>query len=161
MVNMPDITAEELRRLLSYDAQTGLFTWLTGRRSGKTAGCHSDGYIYIRVNERLYRAHRLAWLYVYGEWPNGQLDHINRVKDDNRVDNLRIADFSQNAQNAGAHKDNASGVRGIFWDKSRCKWVAELTIDGKLIFKQRFNSKEEATIARKQAEEKYHPFKAC
>lgn len=156
---MPDITAEELRRLLSYDAQTGLFTWLTGQRQNKIAG-HSHGYVRISIKNRLYCAHRLAWLYIYGEWPKKELDHINRIKNDNRIVNLRESTRSENAQNVIAHKDNASGVRGILWDKSRCKWVAELTIDGKLVFKQRFNSKEEAATARKQAEEQYHPFKA-
>jgi len=154
---MSDLTAEDLRRLLSYDEQTGLFT-----RDGKIAGVlNSWGYVQIRVKGRNYMAHRLAWLYVRGQWPANQIDHINRRKTDNRIINLREATNSENAQNAGAHKDNAAGARGIYFDKSRNRWVAELCLNDKVVFKQRFKDKLDAVNARARAEEQFHPYRPC
>lgn len=158
---MAAITQARLKELLNYDPETGVFTWLTGQQSGEIAGTRNNGYLIIRVEGHSYPAHRLGWFYIHGTWPDRNLDHVNRTRDDNRLKNLREATPSQNAQNVAAHKDNNSGVRGILWDKSRRKWVAELTVNGKLMFKQRFNLKEEAVFARKQAEKQHHPFRAC
>ena len=154
---MSDLTAEELRRLLSYDAQTGLFT-----RNGKIVGTlNTWGYVQICVKNKRYLAHRLAWLYIYGKWPATQIDHINRRKTDNRAINLREVTNSENAQNSGAHKDNAGGTRGIYFDKSRNRWVAELCLNDKVVFKQRFKEKLDAINARAKAEEQFHPYRPC
>jgi hypothetical protein len=94
------LTAERLREILGYDPETGLFTRLvrTGRiRAGEVAGtAHSRGYRSIVIDGRVYLSHRLAWLYVHGEWPPEQIDHINRNRADNRLVNLRAAKQSQN-----------------------------------------------------------------
>lgn len=154
---MSNLTAEELRRLFSYDAQTGLF-----ERNGQTVGIlNSNGYVQVRIHGKLYMAHRLAWLYVHNRWPENQIDHINRRKTDNRLINLREVTQSQNAQNAGAHKDNAAGTRGIYFDKSRNRWVAELCLNDKVVFKQRFKEKLDAINARAKAEEQFHPYRPC
>lgn len=93
-----ELSLEELRSNLDYNQKTGIFTWLKSGRG--IAGClHSNGYIIIGLNYHQYAAHRLAWFYVYGEWPS-LLDHKNRKKHDNRLANLRIATKSQNHQNS-------------------------------------------------------------
>lgn len=110
------ITQSELKDLLRYDEQTGEFFWLIGgrrRHMDRPAGTNDkDGYRIIRVHSRGYKASRLAWLYVYGEWPDRDLDHKNRDKQDNRIDNLRPATGSQNKGNTVA---KSLGVRWRNW----------------------------------------------
>ena len=127
------ITQSELKRLLSYDPETGDFTWLgVGKKmSGKKAGSDCNGYLLIRINRKLYRAHRLAWLYVYGIIPATDLDHINCAKKDNRISNLRECSKSENKYNAGIMRSNVSGFKGVSWFKRDEKWKAEIRIDGK------------------------------
>src|SRR5579862_7745832 len=97
------ITPERLKEVLDYDPATGEFRWKTrlgGKAvAGRVAGYLDRGYISIRIDRRIYMAHRLAWLWVYGVWPEGWLDHINRKKNDNRIDNLRLAEPWQNQAN--------------------------------------------------------------
>lgn len=92
---MSKLTQEVLKSLLYYDPETGIFVWLVTRQrspAGKEAGGYDEkGYRRICVNGTKVRAHRLAWLYMTGEWPEDQLDHINGLKDDNRFVNLREA----------------------------------------------------------------------
>lgn len=116
------ISVSELRQLLDYDPQTGIFTWkLPGRRMrvGAIAGNTSrdvgrnTAYVTIRINHRGYYAHRLAWFYVYGSWPSGQIDHIDLDGTNNRMANLRLATVKQNAANSPARKNNRLGVKGV------------------------------------------------
>ena len=112
------LTAEQLRDLLHYDPETGQFTWkdsVKGRMAGQRAGCLFDrGYRRVRVNYRFYAEHRLVWLYVTGEWPRHQIDHINGQRDDNRIANLRDVCRSTNAQNQRkAVTGSATGVLGV------------------------------------------------
>ena len=114
------IDAPELRRLLSYDPKTGDFRWRVSRGGGVRAGdlagtLHSGGYWQIYVNNRLYLAHRLAWLYVYGKWPDKGIDHKNGIRTDNRICNLREATASQNGANKGRLTRNTSGFKGVSW----------------------------------------------
>jgi hypothetical protein len=110
------LTADELRRRLSYDQETGIFRWLLPNsnrlKAGDIAGSISYGYLTIRINGLLYRCHRLAWLYVYGVWPSGQLDHKNLNRSDNRINNLRVATNAQNIINSPAR--NQSGLKGVW-----------------------------------------------
>lgn len=110
------LTADELRRRLFYDPQTGIFYWLLPNSNklkvGDIAGSLSHGYLNIRINNRLYRGHRLAWLYVYGIWPQSDLDHKNLNRADNRIENLRIATSAQNIINSPAR--NKSGLKGVW-----------------------------------------------
>lgn len=89
-----ELTQEALKEVLNYDPETGLFTWAKQRgsaRKGSLAGCLDRGHLIIRVNKQQYLAHRLAWMYMYGYFPATDIRHINKVKDDNRIDNLTKA----------------------------------------------------------------------
>ena len=155
-----ELTAEYLRSVLHYAQETGIFTWKvsTARRVkvGDIAGCpNGRGYLLISVCSRLYPAHRLAWLYMYGEWPKDQLDHINRNRSDNRIANLREATSKQNNQNAGKRSDNTSGHPGVSWHKRKSKWRASIKHNYKHIYLGYFSILEEAIAARKVAEKLY------
>ena len=154
------LTAEHLRSVLHYEPETGIFT-----RKVRTAnsvkvgdiagGPDSDGYLRIKVQSRKYQAHRLAWLYVYGVWPKDQLDHVNRVRTDNRISNLREATVKQNNQNKSKSSNNTSGHSGVSWYKRDSKWQAQITHNQKQIHLGYFNILEEAVAARKAAEKLY------
>jgi hypothetical protein len=102
------MTPERLRELLEYDALTGVFRWRIQRQkhvAGSVAGTNREGYVVIRTGGKNYYAHRLAWLYVYGTWPEMRLDHMNGDPGDNRIANLRLATHAQNMANARKRRD--------------------------------------------------------
>ena len=137
------LTAEELRKSLSYDPSTGIFRRTS---NSKVAGCTTAfGYRSISVMGVEYRSHRLAWLYVYGCWPDGQLDHINGIKDDIRIANLREATVIENQRNAKIRIDNTTGFKGVFVCKG--KYHAQIKINGSLKHIGRFSTAEEAHAA--------------
>ena len=143
------LTQEILKQHLSYDPGTGLFRWIKNRgqlrKMGNIAGCYVHGYIGIRVlNGRRHGAHRLAWLYVYGEWPAFDIDHINGIKHDNRICNLREATRQQNTYNRKAPINNTSGYKGVSWHKSTGKWRATIKYKGKYRHLGTYNSPQEA-----------------
>lgn len=129
MAARKSITQERLREVLDYDPETGLFTWkltLSNRgRMGNVAGWPTNGYILIRIDGIAHFAHRLAWLYLYGELPH-EVDHINTIRNDNRIINLRPCTRGQNACNRNRQKNNKSGFKGVSWDKKTGKWVAQI-----------------------------------
>jgi hypothetical protein len=146
------LTAERLRELLSYDAETGTFkrkVSRSGARANSTVGhnCAKDGYCRIRVDGRIYLAHRLAYLYAHGEWPKARLDHVNCVPLDNRIANLRLCDQSQNSANARRGSNNTSGFKGVTWDKKTKRWRAQITVNRRSIKLGRFPSPEDAHAA--------------
>lgn len=153
------ITCEELRKLLNYNPETGMFTWLvpTSNRVKvlDTAGSPSNGYIVLRVKGRNYRAHRLVWLYVYGRWPTSLIDHINGVRNDNRLANLREATNAENMVNIGKQRNNTSGFKGVSLHKASGKWSAYCKINYKKHHLGLFNTPEEAS-AEYQAFAKEH-----
>lgn len=132
---MTNITQSELRALFDYDAETGVFTRrvdmaLHKFKAGSPAGLGKHGsHAQIKIRGRSYKTHRLAWLYVYGEWPNGWLDHVNRNPSDNRIANLRVATPSQNKMNCDLRADNSSGHKGVTWVSSRRRWVSHCTVN--------------------------------
>jgi hypothetical protein len=136
------LTQEKLRSLLFYDAATGEFTWIS---SGQKAGCLAkDGYAVIQIERKQYRAHQLAWLYVHGEFLVRQLDHINHIRNDNRIVNLRKVTLSQNSQNQMLTRKNTSGYRGVCWDKDRNKWRADIGVNRKRKYLGHYETKEAA-----------------
>ena len=155
-----ELTAEKLRELLHYEPETGIFTWKISNSSrvkvGDVAGClNGDGYLQIRVQSRPHKAHRLAWLYVYGSWPKDQIDHINRNRPDNRIANLREVSRKQNNQNKSKPSNNTSGHPGVYWHKQNSKWRARIKQHQKNIHLGYFTDIEEAVAARKAAEKLY------
>lgn len=148
---------------LDYDPETGLFTWKATKRRGfvgRQAGCFSkrDGYVKIRIPGKLELAHRLAWNTTYPEDPVGpdeQIDHINHVRTDNRIINLRKASNTENSRNASIGTNNTSGATGVWFEKRRNAWVAEIKVDRKKIHIGQFAEFADAVAARKAAEVKY------
>lgn len=139
----------EIRNLLDYDPETGVFRWRertvamfdatprrtaehrcanwNGRFAGIVAGViRSGGYLQIFIFGGHHRAHRLAWLYMTGAWPLAEIDHINLDPSDNRWENLREATHSQNGTNKRRHRDNTSGFKGVNWHKASQKWRARI-----------------------------------
>lgn len=156
------LTSERLRGVLDYDPDTGLFTRRLSRgcvKSGTIAGtANADGYLKIAVDGRDYSAHRLAWLYMTGEWPVDQIDHRDRNRANNRWGNLREATHAQNGRNLSRRSDNTSGRSGVSWDKDTGKWRARIRIDGADRHLGLFTSLDAATAVRRDAE--FHFFGA-
>lgn len=153
---MNTITQLELKSRLHYNPKTGVFTRISsssaGPKIGDIAGWLQDGYRKIMVNGKTYFAHRLAWLYVYGEFPENQIDHINHIRNDNRISNLRDASGSDNQRNQRVAKNNTSGTIGVIFNNLINRWVARIGTPQKRIFLGRFKKKEDAIKARKEAE---------
>lgn len=147
------VSQESLMEVLDYSPDTGVFNWINGNlrnvKPGDIAGYkNSRGYIKIRVWSRLFFAHRLAWIYVYGEDIDGhEIDHINGDKSDNRICNLRISSHQQNMFNMKKKSTNKSGVKGVHFDKRCNKWRAQTSINKKRVHIGLFNTIESAENA--------------
>lgn len=150
------INQKELKQILEYNPDAGVFIWAKPRKKviiGSEAGClQPDGYVYIGILGTNYSVHRLAFLYMTGEFPENHVDHINRVKNDNRWINLRKATPTQNQRNRNINKNNTSFINGVGWDKSRNKWKAYITVNSVLVNLGRSDDKFEAICMRKSAE---------
>lgn len=152
-------TAERLCEALDYDQSTGIFTWRTPMQTGGRTGVgqvagriSSEGYRNIGLGGVRCQAHRLAWLYVHGDWPTGQIDHINGIKTDNRIANLRVVTEAQNKWNRLETSRNTSGHRGVSRNKLERKWKAYITVEGATQWLGTFASYDEAVEARLAAE---------
>tara|TARA_R110000787_G_C13214591_1_gene425541 strand:+ start:101 stop:640 length:540 start_codon:yes stop_codon:yes gene_type:complete len=166
------IDPETLRKLLHYNPDTGLLVWKArtadvhkndrGRRIFNTrfAGTQTftadDGGGYRRgmIFGAQYLAHRVAWAITHGEWPV-QIDHVNRLKHDNRLSNLRNVTHQENLLNKSLYESNTSGNVGVSWFKRTGKWVAKIGHNTKVIHLGYFHDKADAIAARKAAEVKY------
>lgn len=159
------LTQEGLKELLAYDAESGVFTWRldasTKRKAGSVAGCLAPtGYVVIRIpGDRLHAAHRLAWLYVHGQMPSEDVDHVDGRKAHNAIRNLRLAPQVLNQQNRKAARvDNKAGLLGVCLDKRTGRWRAEIKANKVRKFLGRFQTKEEACAAYLSAKRELHPF---
>lgn len=129
MATKNDVTQDELKSKLIYFPEDGYFIW---KKLGNRAGyIREDGYKFIRLNNKLYREHRLAWLYVYGEMPSKEIDHIDGNPSNNSISNLRLSTSSQNKCNTKLRKDSTSGMKGLHWYKAYKKWQVKLTYNKK------------------------------
>jgi hypothetical protein len=163
------ITYKYLKECLQYSPVTGDFVWkhrppnhfssmhqarkTNSKLDGEKAGAISKtGYVFIRINGVGYKAHRLAWLYIHGVNPEGDLDHINGNGLDNRIENLRVVTPLENQRNRKLNKNNKSGTLGVRYRKDKCKWIAYIKYNHKSVSLGSFKTKDEAIKARKQAE---------
>lgn len=156
-----NVTAETIRERLNYNANTGVLTWRSAPKKcrakvGGVAGSHDvSGYIQVNIGGNVLKAHRVAWLLAHGEWPSGQIDHINGVRDDNRLCNLRVVTNAINCQNKRAPlPSNKSGFLGVSWNNGA--WRAAVQLNGKQHHVGRFKSPEEAHQAYLVAKRKLH-----
>jgi len=145
-----------LKESMHYYPDTGIFKWKINKQGNVKAGniagsLKADGYISIFFNGKAYKAHRLAWLYMTGSLPKHQIDHINHDRIDNRWINLREATTLDNNRNQSLRKNNTSGFTGVFWMKSRNKWIAQITVKRKDIHLGCFDDLSEAIAKRQTA----------
>lgn len=143
---MSTLDFTRLRELLDYNPTTGIFTWrhtVSNRVGGTRAGADNRGYQQIKIDRKLYQAHRLAWCYVYGSWPPHMIDHINGIKHDNRVINLRLATNQENQQNRRTPQGGNPYI-GVSWHKGRQLWQSQIRVQGKPTHLGYFGSAEEA-----------------
>lgn len=157
------LTFEEAKEPFTYYRETGVIKWrkrtCDGQRKNLVAGCTStgyNGYTGIRFKGKLYYAHRIAMLLAYGFY-GGELevDHINHVRDDNRLSNLRFVTRSDNCRNKSRSSNNTSGVMGVYYERAKRKYRAQIKVDRVNIYLGRFVTLEEAIEVRKAAELKY------
>jgi hypothetical protein len=151
------ISIERLREVLEYDALTGEFKWLVNKGMrvciGKpVGGLDINGYLRIKVDGKKLAAHRLAWAYVFNEWPEHEIDHKDGVRTNNRIGNLRQATDAQNCANRRTYRTNRSGHRGVRWRADAGKWEARLGVNGKKICLGHHVRIEDAIAARAKAE---------
>jgi hypothetical protein len=154
------LTQERVQHLFTYDKENGLLirNFKTGRALAGTSSFakDKDGYHIVGIDNKLYRTHRVIWLYVYGEFPSGFLDHINRNRTDNRIENLREVSKAQSRENIGVARSNKCGLKGIWLHKQTKKWCASICSNGKKIHLGSFDLIEDAYAAYQKAAFLYH-----
>ena len=152
---------QTLLQNLTYNEQTGVFTWKSSPalrvQANAVAGRISgSGYVQIPYKRKYFVAHRLAWLLKKGTLPIGQIDHINGIRDDNRIENLRDVSQSMNQQNSKLRSDNASGKKGVSWHKATSKWMASICVNNKRKHLGVFDCLDEAANAYMLAAKDFH-----
>lgn len=169
---MIELTKELAEELLSYNPESGELRWKTRdirffssdaymrrwntRLAGKLAGVvNPDGYIEIRLSGTIYKAHRLIWFMQAGSWPDGQIDHVDHCRTNNRWSNLRSVTNADNSRNQSRHSSNTSGVTGVSWDNRYGRWRATIKVDGTKKHLGYFVNFNEAVAVRKLAESEY------
>ena len=152
------LTQDRLKELLHYNPETGLFIRKSLKIGNISGYINRDGYRRIRVDYKAYSAHRLVWLYVYGLFPKDQIDHINGIKDDNRLINLRECNRSENNQNVVSSRSSTSKYLGVSWSKQNNKWRADIKINNKNKYLGYFDIEEDAFAAYCKAKAELHKF---
>ena len=167
------IVAALIREIIHYEPESGVMTWhprslnwfpsarimkgWNSRLAGKSALDCRDAYGYRvgRIQNRMYKAHRVAWAYYYGEWPEKHIDHVNHDRADNRIENLRAVDSAGNQRNMARFRTNTSGVTGVYWHKGSEKWTAQVSVEGASQYLGIFPTLDDAANARASAERLY------
>lgn len=154
---MSVLTFDRAVRLFRYDEATGKLTWDAQRGRAKAGDCAGardhKGYVIVRVDGRIYKAHRIVWLMKTGSWPAGEIDHINGVKDDNRFANLRDVTHAENAQNLhrAQRRNRSCGLLGVTFDRFTGRWKAQLQVNGRRYQIGRYDTAEQAHAAYRTA----------
>jgi len=160
---MAELTQSYLRKILKYDPETGIFTWYI-RKNGRRPPTYNvvagtsdaDAYIIIYIDGVPYLAARLAWLYMTGKWPDGEIDHIEKPVSNNAWANLREATHQQNCHNLIKAINNTSGFKGVSWHKQTRRWRAKCVYNGQSYWLGLFDTPEEAHAAYCRAAKKLH-----
>jgi hypothetical protein len=166
MEKFKTIPIAELKKSLDYNPETGIFLRkidpsvrgsLRARWGNKPTSPNPNkhGYLLVSVGAVQFLAHRVAWAIHYGEWPQGQIDHINHCRSDNRISNLRVVNDAGNKKNMSLRTDNKSGCAGVSWRENRQKWRARIHVDGKEVCLGHFENKESAIAVRAKALKEY------
>lgn len=137
---------ERIKQNFSYDSETGIITSLNTGYCWEFANT-KKGYILISFEEKTYKAHRLAWLIFYGEFPSGNIDHKDRNKSNNRINNLRLCSDQENLRNRDKRKNNKTGYKNVSFLEKSGKYRARIVVDGKYKHLGYFSTAEEASIA--------------
>lgn len=158
------LTIERINEVLNYSPETGLLTWKVSPRNrtrvGDIAGTlNESGYLFVCIDGLKIRAHRAAWGIYYGNLPDRFIDHINGIRDDNRICNLRLATKSLNSQNSFIRSDNKTGVKGVHFRKDTGKFSASIQIDGKTYYLGCYSCLDDAKKARLLAEKEFHLYR--
>jgi HNH endonuclease/AP2 domain len=154
------LTHARLTEVLAYNPNTGIFLWKVspmGRiKIGQSAGSiNTNGHRQITLDRQHFVAHRLAWFYIYAEWPDDEIDHEDLNKDNNAIDNLREATHSENCRNRKASPlTNTSGYKGVTWHCN--KWHAQIKHNTKVFYLGSFDEPTEAHAAYVEASKKFH-----
>ena len=148
---------------IRYDPTSGLLYWNVSKRNvtkDTVAGnfCNTHKYIKVMVNKKNYYAHRVCWYLHFGNFPKNQIDHINGIRHDNRICNLKEATDAEIRQNLSRRKDNSSGYTGVSWDKAKNKISAIIHVNNKKLFLGYFNTAELASHAYAEAKKEFHTF---
>lgn len=160
-----DISQDYLKSILSYNPETWIFIWLVDKsirsKRGSIAGSiRKSGYRVICISGNWCLAHRLAWIYTYGYWPKNNTDHINTIRSDNRISNLRECTASQNGMNRAAQSNNIVGLKGV--SRHMAKFKSRICVNGNVKYLGVFVTPEEAHEAYRKASLKYHgEFSRC
>lgn len=141
-----------------YDEVTGILSWRNNRRRGIQANSEAgwtsaEGYRTVTLQRKSYLVHRVIWLYVHGSFPQGQIDHINGNRIDNRIENLRDVSFAENRLNKKRHRSGR--LYGCSFNKAQQKWISQITINKKIQYLGSFKTEQEAHLAYVKAFEEY------
>jgi hypothetical protein len=155
------IDQETVKKIFHYDAESGMLLWRNGNGRNvkpwqQANSLNSSGYYAIKIQNKSYRVHRLIWLYVNGKFPDGDIDHKNRIRNDNRLCNLRDVSRTDNAQNISLPKHNKSGHIGVSWIKSHNCWTVYVKVNKKNKWLGYYKNLDAAIAARKAGEKQYY-----
>jgi hypothetical protein len=155
------IDQETVRKLFHYDAESGILLWRYGNGKNvkpwqQAKSLNGQGYCTVKVNGTNYRVHRLIWLYVYGDFPKEDIDHKNRIRNDNRLCNLRAVSRTDNCQNISLPNHNKSGHIGVSWFDLRKTWTVYVKVNKKNKWLGYYKNLDDAIAARKAGEKQYY-----